>query len=258
MERIVKNGRIKQSVSRWCFGKIPLEEFCGVCRTMGLAGIDLLDAADFATLKKHGLVCTMTNSHGIGKGLNRKENHAECLAAVRTAIETTADAGFPNAICFSGNRAGMDDEEGAKNCIEALKQIAPLAEREKVTVCMELLNSSVDHKDYMCDRPAWGAKVCRAVGSERVKLLYDIYHVAVQEGVDGIAQSIRQFKDCIGHIHTGGVPGRNEIDETQKLNYAELMKVLLEVKYAGYVAHEFIPRRDPLTSLARAVTTCNV
>jgi len=257
MEAVVKNGRIRQSVSKWCFGSIALPEFARVCRQMGLVGIDLLGPADFATLKEFGLVCTMTNSHSLTDGLNRKENHPQCLQTLREAIEATAAAGFPNVAAFSGNRGpGIDDEQGAKNCIEALKQIASFAEEKNVTICMELLNSKRDHKGYMCDRTEWGVQVCKAVGSPRVKLLYDIYHMQIQEG-DVIA-TLKENAEYIGHIHTGGVPGRSNLDETQELFYPAIMQALLDMKYTGYVAHEFIPRGEPLAALAQAVKLCDV
>ena len=251
-------GRIKQSASRWCYNKISLDELCVRGKAMGLLGIDLLGPGpDFDVLKKHGMVCTMANCSGIAKGLNDKANHAECLAALREAIEATAEAGFPNVICFSGNRReGLTDEQGQDNCAEALKQVAGLAERKNVTLCMELLNSKRNHKGYMCDRTAWGAGVCQKVGSDRVKLLYDIYHMQIDEG-DVIA-TISEYKDYIGHYHTGGVPGRNEIDETQELYYPAIMRAILETGYQGYVAHEFVPTRDPLTSLRQAIEICDV
>ena len=255
-EKVVMNGRIKQSVSKWCYGKIPLKEFCQKVKEMGIVGVDLLGPGDFATLKEFGLVCTMTNSYGIHPGLNRKENHEKCLASLRTAIEATSAAGFPNVICMSGNREGLDDETGAKNCAEGLKQIAKFAEEKKIILCMELLNSKRDHKDYMCDRTEWGVDMCKMVGSPNVKLLYDIYHMQIMEG-DVIA-TIKKHKDYIGHVHTGGVPGRNEIDDSQEIFYPAVMKALIDVKYEGYVAHEFVPKRDPLTSLAQAVKLCDV
>jgi len=257
VDPVVTNGRIKQSVSKWCFGSYPLDGFAAYCKKLGMKGVDLLGPGDFATLKKHDLVCTMVSCNSIPKGFNRPQNHDELIANLKKAIDATSEAGFPNVIAFSGNRAGMDDEEGAKNCIEGLKKIADYAEEKKVTVCMELLNSKRDHKDYMCDHTAWGAKVCRGVGSPRIKLLYDIYHMQIMEG-DCIA-TLRQFKDCIGHIHTGGVPGRNEIDDTQEIYYPAIMKALVNLKYDGYVAHEFVPRaKDPLASLASAVKLCDV
>jgi hydroxypyruvate isomerase len=198
----------------------------------------------------------MTPSHGIGKGLNRIANHAECLGRIRKAIEDTSDAGFRNVICFSGNRAGMDDNEGLKNCEIAIKQVVGLAEKKNVTICMELLNSKRNHKGYMCDRTHWGGELVRRIGSPRFQLLYDIYHMQVQEG-DVIA-TIKEYKDCIGHYHTAGVPGRNEIDETQELYYPPIMKAIVETGFKGYVGQEFIPKKDALTSLTNAVEICDV
>jgi hydroxypyruvate isomerase len=207
-------------------------------------------------MKEFGLVGTCTPAVGIGKGMNRKENHEGCLAAMRKAIEQTAEAGFPNVITMSGNREGLSDEEGAKNCVEGLKQIAGFAEEKKVTLVMELLNSKRDHKDYQCDHTAWGVEVVKKVGSPRVKLLYDIYHMQIMEG-DVIA-TLKANLQYIGHIHTGGVPGRNEIDDTQELYYPAIMRAIADSKYDGYVAHEFVPKRDPLTSLKQAVAICDV
>ena len=251
----VKNGRINHSVCKWCFKNTPLDELAAFCSKLGMKAIDLLGPEDFETVKKHGLICSMTTSHGIEKGLNRKENHEECLGKIRSSIEKTAEAGFPNVICFSGNRAGMDDAEGLKNCAAALKSIMPLAEEKKVTVCMELLNSK-QHKDYMCDHTKWGAELVKAVGSERFKLLYDIYHMQVMEG--DVIQTIRDHRDAIAHFHTAGVPGRHEIDATQELNYPAIMRAIAETGFTGFVAQEFIPTRDPLTSLGEAVRLCRV
>ncbi len=249
-------GRVKQSASRWCFGRIPLDKLCEAAVRIGLKGLDLVGPGDFETLKKHGLVATMVQCGSIGKGLNRVANHAAILADLRRNIEAAAAAGVPNVICFSGNRAGMADDEGLKNCVSGLKQIAGYAEEKQVTVCMELLNSKRDHHDYMCDHTAWGAAMCKQVGSERVKLLYDIYHMQIQEG--DVIGTIRQFKDCIGHYHTAGVPGRNEIDDSQELNYPAIMKAIVATGFQGYVAHEFVPKRDALTALAQAVRICDV
>src|SRR5688500_1867499 len=210
-------GRLRQSVCQWCFKNWGKEEFCANAQKLGLVGIDLVGPDWFDMLKKYNLIGTMTPSHGIAKGLNRKENWEECLKKIRDAIDATAAAGFPNVICFSGNRDGMSDDEGLKNCAEALKQVVGHAEEKKVTICMELLNSKRNHKDYMCDRTAWGVELCKAVGSERFKLLYDIYHMQIDEG-DVIA-TVRENKDYIAHYHTAGVPGRHEIDDTQELNY---------------------------------------
>ncbi|MBM4020183.1 MAG: sugar phosphate isomerase/epimerase [Planctomycetes bacterium] len=253
-------GRIKQSVSRWCFSKIPWDEFCPAILKMGIKGVDLVGPGDFATLKKHGLVATMINVGGgmsIARGLNRKENHEMCLAGLRKAIEAAAENAYPNVICFSGNREGLDDAAGAANCVEGLKRIAPLAEEKKVTVCMELLNSKVNHKDYMADNTMWAVDMCRKVGSPRIKLLYDIYHQAIMG--DKPEEVIPKVIDCVAHFHTGGVPGRAEIDETQTLDYKAIMKVIASTKYDGWVAHEFIPRsKEPLKSLEQAVRICDV
>ncbi len=256
IKRIVKNGRINQSVSKWCYGKIPLDEFCAICKKMGIKAIDLLGPRDFPTLKKYGLDCSMVSTHGLTKGLNRKENHEQCLAKIRSAIDATAEYKYPNVITFPGNRAGMSDDEGAENMVTGLKQVAGHAERKKVTICIEYLNSKVNHKDYMFDNMTWGVEVCKRVGSERVKILYDIYHAQIMEG--DIIRTINNYHEYIGHYHTGGNPGRNEIDETQELYYPAIMRAIVKTRYKDYVAHEFVPKRDPITSLANAVRICDV
>lgn len=256
IERIVKIGRINQSVSKWCYGKIPLDEFCAVSKKMGIKAIDLLGPRDFPTLKKHGLECSLVNTHGLTKGLNRIENHKECLDKIRSAIDATSEYEFPNVITFPGNRAGMADDVGVENMVTGLKQVAGYAEKKKVTICIEYLNSKVNHKDYMFDKMAWGVEVCKRVGSDRVKILYDIYHAQIMEG--DIIRTIRDNSEYIGHYHTGGNPGRNEIDETQELYYPAIMRAIVKTGYKGYVAHEFVPKRDPLTSLANAVRICDV
>jgi hydroxypyruvate isomerase len=247
-------GRIKQAITPGVLRKMPFDEMCQLCAQLGLSGIDFAAPATWPTLKKHGLICTMAHS-GAG-GLNRKENHEKAVASLRKAIEAVAEAGFPNVICMSGNRAGLSDEEGAANCVEGLKKIAAFAEEKKINVCMELLNSKRNHKDYQCDRTAWGAEVCKKVGSPRVKLLYDIYHMQVQEG-DVIA-TIREYIECIAHFHTAGVPGRHEIDQTQELYYPAVMQAIVDLKFEGYVAHEYNPTRDPVESLKQSVAICDV
>jgi hydroxypyruvate isomerase len=251
-----RNGRIRQSVSRWCFNKIPFAEFARACAEMGLEGIELLRPEEFGVLREYGLVCPMTSCGNLQKGLNHIENHAESLTAIREAIEATAAAGFPNVICFSGNREGIDEEEGLENCVTALKQVIGLAEEKNVTICMELLNSKRNHKDYQCDRTDWGVELCKRVGSPRMKLLYDIYHMQIMEG-DVIA-TIRENIEYIGHFHTGGVPGRNEIDDSQELNYPAIMRAIAATGYRGFVGHEFIPVMEPLESLRSAVELCDV
>lgn len=261
-EAAERKGRIKQSVCLWCYNKylkahnMDLDGFADHCAKLGLKSIELVGPKDWPTLEKHGLVCAMTPSHGITKGLNRIENHEECLSKVRESIDQCAEAGFPNVITFSGNREGLDDGEGLKNCVIGLKKIAGYAEAKKVTVCLEYLNS-IDHKDYMADRTAWCVKLVQAVGSPRVKVLYDIYHAAMMK--EDPLKDIREHADCWGHYHTGGMPGRNEIDSSQTLDYPALMKAIAESGYQGYVGQEFVPKNeDALKSLADAVKICDV
>jgi len=252
-------GRINHSVCKWCYGKIPLDEFCAAAKEIGLQSVELLEVKDFPTLKKHGLTCAMVSGcpGGIGSGLNRLENHDKIVAWMEQAIPQVAEFGAPNVICMSGNRAGMSDEQGMENCVIGLKRIAPIAEKHKVTVCMELLNSKRDHKDYMCDHSAWGVEACKRVGSERIKLLYDIYHMQIMEG--DLMATIRANHQYFGHYHTGGVPGRGEIDDTQEINYPAVMKAIADSGYKGFVGQEFVPKRsDKLASLRQAVQICDV
>jgi hydroxypyruvate isomerase len=256
-ERVVKNGRINQSVSRWCYNKIPPEKFCDICAAMGLKGIDLLQPEELAPVKKAGLVCTMLFSHSLTEGLAQTKNHDECLAKLQKSIDAASEFGFPNVVCFPGNRYGISEEDGIKNTVDGIKKIIGQAEQKNVTLCMEYLNSKVDHKDYMFDNMKFGVEVCKQVSSDRFKILYDIYHAQIMEG--NIISTIRAYKQYIGHYHTAGVPGRNEIDETQELNYPAIMKAILKTGYTGYVAHEFMPRSaDPLKSLAKAIEICDV
>ena len=253
IQRVVHRGRINQSVSRWCYRKLSLDQLCEAGAKMGLKGIDLLRPSDFPTLKKHGLVCTMTSGGG---AVNDKAKHEQAIARIREAIEATAEYGFPNVIAMSGNRNGIPDDVGIENAAAALKRVAGLAEKKKVNVCIEYLNSKVDHKGYMFDHMAWGVEVCNRVGSPNVKILYDIYHAQIMEG--DVIRTIQTHKDVIGHYHTGGNPGRHEIDETQELYYPAIMRAIVETGYTGYVAHEFVPTRDPLQSLAQAIEICDV
>jgi hydroxypyruvate isomerase len=256
IEQVVKIGRINQSVSRWCYGKWSLDELCAVSAKLGLKAIDLLGPSDFPTLKKHNLICSMVNSHSLTDGLCDKKFHDQCLARLREAIDAASDAGFTNVISFSGNRRGIPDDVGIENAVEALKQITSYAEQKKVTIHLEYLNSKVNHKDYMFDNMKWCVEVCKKVGSERVKILYDIYHAQIMEG--DIIRTIQTYKDYIGHYHTGGNPGRNEIDETQELYYPAIMRAIAETGFKGYVAHEFVPKGDPLAGLSYAVRICDV
>ena len=255
-------GRIHQSVCLWCYNgymkkaNLTLDDFAAACVKLGLKSIELTGPGEWPTLKKHGLICAMVPSHGIGKGLNRVANHEECLAKVRASIDQAADAGFPNVITFSGNREGLDDEEGLKNCVAGLKKIAGYAEQKKITVCLEYLNS-INHKDYMADRTKWCVQLVEQVGSPRVKVLYDIYHAGMMK--EDVLADIQNHHECWGHYHTGGLPGRNEIDETQTLDYAQLMRAVADSGYQGYVGQEFIPKRpDALASLEQAVRICDV
>ena len=252
-------GRINHSVCKWCYGKIPLDEFCAAARGMGLQSVELLDVKDFPTLKKHDLTCAVVGGipGGIGNGLNRVENHEKIVAFMEQTLPAAADFGAPNVICFSGNRAGLDDEKGLENCAIGLKRIAPIAEKHKVTVIMELLNSKRNHKDYQCDHTAWGVELVNRVGSDRFKLLYDIYHMQIMEG--DVCDTIKEHHQAIAHYHTGGVPGRAEIDDTQELNYPRIMEAIVATGYKGFVAQEFVPKRpDALASLKQGVLICDV
>ena len=255
-ERIVKNDRINQSVSRWCYKKLSLDELCAIAGKMGIKAIDLLGPKDFPTVKKHGLVCSMVSTHGINKGMNDINNHAECISKIRSSIDAAAENNFPNVISFSGNANGIPDDVGVENTVKGLKQIVGHAEKKKVNICFEYLNSKVNHKGHMFDNMAWGVEVCKKIGSQRVKILYDIYHAQIMEG--DIIRTIRTYKDYIGHYHTGGNPGRNEIDETQELYYPAIMLAIADTGFKGYVAHEFVPKREPIESLAYAVRICDV
>ncbi len=251
-------GRINHAVCRWCYSKIPLAELCAAAKGMGIKGIDLVTADDFPTLRTHDLVCSMISGvpGGIPSGLNRPENHEKIEKFFAEIIPVAADHGYKNIICFSGNRNGMSDEQGLENCATGLQKFLPLAEKHEVTVCMELLNSKRNHKDYMCDHTAWGVALCRKVGSERFKLLYDIFHMQIMDG--DLIDTIREFHPYFGHYHTGGVPGRAEIDNTQEINYPAVMKAIVATGFKGFVAQEFVPKRDPLTSLKQAIGICDV
>jgi hydroxypyruvate isomerase len=255
-------GRINHSACKWCYSKISLEDFCKAGKEIGLVAVDLLTPNEFATVKKHGLVCSMVSSPtidglgGINKAFNRVEHHDKLVQAYEGHIKATADAGFERLICFSGNRAGLDDEKGLENCAVGLKRLMSFAEKHKVTLIMELLNSKRNHKDYQCDHTAWGVELVKRVGSERFKLLYDIFHMQIMDG--DICDTIKENHQYFDHYHTGGVPGRNEIDDTQELNYPRIMEAIIATGFKGYVAQEFIPKRDPLASLKQAVGLCDV
>jgi hydroxypyruvate isomerase len=253
-----RKGNIRQSVSRWCYEKIPLDELCAKGAAMGLKAIDLLNEDDWEVPRRYGLVCSMGYGGGgeIRNGMSRVENHAKVEEAFRKSIPRAAKLGVANVITFSGNRGGMSVEEGAKNTIAGLNRVKKIAEDHGVTICMELLNSKVDHKDYMCDHTAWGVHVVKEVNSPRVKLLYDIYHMQIMEG--DLIRTISENIEWLGHFHTGGVPGRHELDNSQEVNWVGVMRAIAATKYTGYVAHEFVPTRDSLRSLQEAVELCDV
>ncbi len=255
---VPRHGNIHQSVSRWCYQKIPLDQLCAYAASIGLQGIDLLQPEEYEIPQRYGLRCTMGYAGGgeINQGLNRTENHAAIEAGFRKYIPLAAKANVPNVITFSGLRDGLSDEQGARNTVLGLRRLRPIAEDHGVTIHMELLNSKVDHHGYMCDHTAWGVRVVEEVDSPRIKLLYDIYHMQIMEG-DLIA-TIRANARWLGHFHTGGVPGRHELDDTQEVNWSGVMRAIAATGFQGYVAHEFVPTREPLTSLRQAVDLCDI
>ncbi len=253
-------GRLKQSASRWCYRSIALPDLCKAGKEMGLAGIDLLALEDWPVVRQNGLVCSMgyaaIRDDFIPRGFNDPANHDLLVGELEKALPIAAQQGVPNLIAMFGNRQGRSDEQATQACVTGLRRIAPTAERHGVTICVELLNSKVDHKDYQGDRTAFGANIIEAVGSPRVKLLYDIYHMQIMEG--DVIRTIRQHAAHIGHFHTGGVPGRHELDDTQELNWHAVARAIADTGFAGYVAHEFVPTREPLRSLKEAVEVCTV
>ena len=263
------SGTIRQSVCKWCFKDIPLETFVPAAKEMGLESVELLNPEDFPILKKHGLTCAMVNAPSaktpqgvavgpIRKAWNRIEHHDTLVQAYEKRIAETADAGYENVICFSGDREGMTDEQGLENCVTGLKRIMGTAEKRRINVMMELLNSKVNHKDYMCDRTPWGVELVKRLGSERFKLLYDIYHMQIMEG--DVIRTIKDNAAYIGHYHTAGNPGRNEFElqDQQELYYPPIMRAIKATGFKGFVGQEFLPKRDPLTSLRAAVKLCAV
>jgi hydroxypyruvate isomerase len=254
-----RKHNVNHSVCRWCYDKIPLDVLCSSAKEMGIESVELQGPKEWPTIQKYGLTCAMANGAGMGiqQGWNRIENHDKLIESYASVIPQARNAGLQNIICFSGNRAGLDDQKGIENCAIGLKKLMPVAEKHQINIVMELLNSKVDHHDYQCDHTVWGVELCKAVGSERFKLLYDIYHMQIMEG-DVIA-TIRKYHPYIAHYHTGGVPGRHEIDETQELNYKPIMEAILKTGFKGHVAQEFIPARsNALASLRQGVDICDV
>jgi hydroxypyruvate isomerase len=254
----VTRGRLKQSVSRWCYAKIPMPEFCRAVKEMGLTAIDLLEEPEWAIVRDSGLVCSMAYAGGgsIRDGLNVRANHDAIVKNFEEKIPRAAQFKIPNVITFFGNRRGMSDAEATTNCIDGLNRVKKIAEDAGVTICVELLNSKVDHKDYQGDHTAFGVEIVKAVNSPRVKLLYDAYHMQIMEG--DLIRTFRANKDYIAHVHTGGVPGRHELDATQEVNWRAVATAMADAGFQGYMAHEFVPTRDPLTSLREAIALCDV
>lgn len=251
-------GNIRHSVSKWCFGDYPLDEFCGICKKIGIDSVELLDPKDWPVVQSYGMTVAMAQGAGLGidRGFNDPSLHDELVASYEKVIPMVAEAGLKNLICFSGRRNGVTDLQGWENCAKGLKRITPIAEKHGVIVTMELLNS-VGHKDYLCDHTVWGVELCRRVNSPNFKLLYDIYHMQIMEG--NIIENIRKYHEYIAHFHTGGNPGRGEIDETQELYYPAIMRTLVELGYEGFVGQEFVPKQpDKIASLEKCVRLCDV
>ena len=254
-----RKGNIRHAVCRWCYSSIPLEEFCIGAKKIGIEAIDLVGPKDWPTLKKYGLDSSMCNGAEINltDGWNEPAFHDTLIRQYTDMIPLVAANGYKNLICFSGNRRGKDDESGLQHCTDGLKKIMSLAEKHNVTIVMELLNSKINHKDYQCDKTAWGVELAKRIGSPNFKLLYDIYHMQIDEG--DVIHTIQEYHPYIAHYHTGGVPGRNEIDETQELYYPAIMRAILKTGFKGYVAQEFIPTwNDKLAALDKAIDICDV
>lgn len=258
----VAHDRIHQSVVHWCFQPMEVETLARGASALGLKSVELVDPQDWPILKQYGLICAITMSHGFVRGLNHREHHPECIEKLTKAIEATSAAAWPNVITFSGMRGNLSDEEGIRNMVEGLKKVIGLAEKSKVNICLEPLNTRVDvemkgHPGYQCDKVEWAAEVCDRVGSPRMKILFDIYHVQIMQG-DIIAR-IRQYKDYIAHYHTAGVPGRGDLDDTQETNYPAVMQAIVDTGFQGYVAQEFIPKgTDKIAALRHAARLCDV
>ena len=253
-------GNINHSVCRWCYEGFSLPELCLEAKKLGIKSIDLVEPEDFEILYKYDLDCGMVYGlpapYGIEKCFNRIENHDDLYDIYKALIPKVADAGFKNIICFSGNREGLPEQQGLENCSKGLIRIMPIAEKYKVNIVIELLNSEVDHPDYQCDHTHWAVELCKLIDNNNFRILYDVYHMQIMEG--NIINTIRNYYPYIGYYHTGGVPGRNEIDKTQEINYAGIMKAIVETGYTGYVAQEFIPKKDPMESLKKAIILCDV
>jgi len=259
-------GRVNHSIAHWCFAEHwNLEKMCQVAKTLGCKSIELVGPNDFATLKKHGLLCALapngTPDPPFVKGFNNPAYHDMIIAKTRETIDACAEYNFPSVIAFTGFREDIPDDVGVENCVTGLKRIIGHAEKKKVNLCLEILNSRVaeemkGHPGYQGDHTDYCMEIIKKVGSPRMKLLFDIYHAQIMDG--DIISRIRQHRDYIGHYHTAGNPGRNEIDDTQEINYRPIMQEIVKTGYTGYVGHEFIPTRDPYKSLKQAVRLCDV
>jgi hydroxypyruvate isomerase len=259
MKETALKGHIHHSVCQWIYSDMSLDALCEAVKKIGFNSIDLIGPKQWSVLKKHGVWCAMCNGAEISltKGWNHPDNHSTLIKNYTEHIDLVSKAGYQNLICFSGNRDGMDDETGMKNCVNGIKQILGQAEKQKVVLVMELLNSKIDHKDQMCDNTKWGVELCKRVGSENFKLLYDIYHMQIDEG--DVIRTITDHHQYFAHYHTGGVPGRHEIDETQELNYPAIMRAIVATGFTGYVSQEFVPTKaDRLASLEACVRLCDV
>ncbi len=259
-KKTILKGNINHSVCRWTYNFLPLEDLCKAVKDIGFSAIDLVGPKDWPTLQQYGIfssMCYTAGDNSLTKGWNNLSYHDVLIKDFTEVIPLAAKAGYKNVICFSGSRNGMDDETGLKNCTDGLKKIISIAEKNNIIVQMELLNSKVDHKDYMCDHTPWGVELCKRIGSENFKLLYDIYHMQIDEG--DVIRTIQDHHQYIGHYHTGGVPGRHEIDETQELYYPAIMKAIIKTGFKDYVAQEFIPAAEnKIESLRKAVMVCDV
>jgi hydroxypyruvate isomerase len=261
-ESSARKGRIKQSIVQWCYAKhFDIEQLCKLAKELGCASVELVDPKDWPTLKKHGLICAIAGSHWFDKGMNNPKYHDMCLDKMHKAIDACAEFGYPNVITFTGFREDITDDDGIKHCVAGYKKILGHAEKKQVTLCLEMLNSRVKeemkgHPGYQGDHTDYCMDIIKQVGSPRLKLLFDIYHVQIMDG--DIIKRIRDNKEWIGHIHTAGNPGRAELDDKQEINYPPIMKALVDIGYQGYVGQEFIPTRDATQGLKEAVALCDV
>ena len=261
-KKSVTKGRLNQSIAYWCFSKYwDIENTCRIARQLGCKSVELIEPKDWPTLRKHDLVCALANSHWFDKGMNNPKYHEMCLGKIREGIDACAGFGFPNVITFTGLAEDIPPDEGIRNCVAGYKKIIGYAEKKKVNLCLEILNSRVPVEmvgvpGYQGDHTDYCMEIVRQVGSPRMKLLFDIFHVQIMDG--DIISRIRQYKDYIGHYHTAGNPGRHELDDTQEINYRPVMQAIAETGFTGYIGHEFIPTRDPLEGLSEAVALCDV